>query len=64
MQRQLFIIIILLFCGVASSQTQTRKPYFGPVVSAYLTSLREELNELDFQLRQREIRFFSSVGDR
>ncbi|MBI1761872.1 MAG: TonB family protein [Acidobacteria bacterium] len=32
-----------------------QKPVYGPVISAYLTGLREELNELDFQLRQQEI---------
>jgi len=34
---------------------QQARPAYGPVVSAYLLSLTEELNELDFQLRHREI---------
>lgn len=55
MQRQLFIAIILLSGCVTAGRAQTRKPYFGPVVSAYLTSLREELSEVDFHLQQREI---------
>ena len=56
MQRLLFIAAIIGLGGLMSSRAQTtRKPYYGPVVAAYLTSLREELNELDFQLRQREI---------
>lgn len=60
MHRQLSIVIFLLFgclltVPAQSTKTSSGKNYYGPVVSAYLTSLREELNELDFQLRQREI---------
>ena len=32
-----------------------RRAAYGPVVSAYLTGLAEELNELEYQLRNREI---------
>lgn len=64
MQKQLFVIalkvVALGLLSAAAIQAQTKaapaaKSYYGPVVSAYLTSLREELNELDFQLQQREI---------
>ena len=34
---------------------QQRPAVYGPVVSAYLTGLIEELNELEYQLRHREI---------
>lgn len=34
---------------------QQKKSARGPVVSAYLTNLQEEINELDFQLRHQEI---------
>jgi hypothetical protein len=60
MQRLLFIGVLLTLTDNAFGQgaaklAQAPKVYYGPVVSAYLTSLREELNELDFQLQQREI---------
>ena len=43
-------------CGLSSGLAQAKKTYYGPVVSAYLTSLREELSELNFQFQQREIK--------
>ena len=55
LHKQLFIVILLVFGSLTVVPAQSKKSYFGPVVSAYLTSLREELNELDFQLRQHEI---------
>lgn len=48
-----FPLLVILFVFTLSAQAQ--KTAYGPVVTAYLTSLREELNELDFQLRQKEI---------
>jgi TonB family protein len=36
-------------------RAQQKKTAYGPVVTAYLTGLNEELNELSFQLRQKEI---------
>ncbi|NOT58654.1 MAG: hypothetical protein HOP19_00340 [Acidobacteria bacterium] len=55
MQKQFWLLVILVIGCSFFIHAQTKKSYFGPVVSAYLTSLREELNELDFQLQQREI---------
>src|SRR5215470_18941756 len=34
---------------------QQKRATYGPVVSAYLTGLGEELNELEYQLRRQEI---------
>jgi len=47
----LFVVALLSNPAVAQPK---RAPY-GPVVKAYLTGLDEELNELEFQLRHREI---------
>ncbi len=55
LHKQLFIVIFLAFGSLTFIPAQTKKSYFGPVVSAYLTSLREELSELDYQLQHREI---------
>ncbi len=55
MHRQLFIVIILAFGSLTVIPAQSKKIYYGPVVSAYLTSLREELSELDYQWQHREI---------
>ncbi|MCI0338659.1 MAG: energy transducer TonB [Acidobacteria bacterium] len=41
--------------GVAKGGVQQQRATFGPVVSAYLTGLTEELNELEYQLRHREM---------
>ena len=46
-------LIAALF--VLPLHAQQKRSAYGPVVTAYLTSLSEELNELDFQLRQKEI---------
>jgi len=55
----LAIILAAVLCAVAplsnvGAAPQKRASY-GPVVSAYLTGLGEELNELEYQLRHREI---------
>jgi hypothetical protein len=52
------IVIVALFfvaeCIVAVGAQQNRNK-FGPVVSAYLTALAEEISELEYQLKHREI---------
>jgi TonB family protein len=40
---------------VAKGGAQQKRATYGPVVNAYLTGLAEELNELEYQLRHREI---------
>jgi len=52
---KIIIIAILLVTFVAASAAQQKRAKFGPVVTAYLTGLAEELNELDFQLSHNEI---------
>ncbi len=47
------LFVVALLSNPIAAQPQ-RAPY-GPVVKAYLTGLDEELNELEFQLRHREI---------
>jgi len=49
------IIIFTALRAVPASAAQQVRADYGPVVSAYLTSLAEELNELNFQLRHHEI---------
>lgn len=60
------VTVLLLSIGFAApqlAQTQLvqqkpspqKKSVYGPVVTAYLTGLNEELNELNFQLQQKEI---------
>jgi hypothetical protein len=41
--------------GVASVNAHQQSASYGPIVGAYLTGLAEELNELEFQLKHREI---------
>lgn len=48
-----FLLIVSLF--VFANPALAQKAAYGPVITAYLTGLREELNELDFQLQQKEI---------
>lgn len=48
-----FLLLANLF--VFASLATAQKSAYGPVITAYLTGLREELNELDFQLKQKEI---------
>jgi TonB family protein len=56
MARLISVIIVCSALAVApAGATQQTRPAAGPVVSAYLTGLAEELNELDFQLRHGEI---------
>lgn len=45
---------IILAAALCVAAPQKRASY-GPVVSAYLTGLAEDLNELEYQLRHREI---------
>jgi TonB family protein len=47
----LAIILVPVLCVAA----QQKRASYGPVISAYLTGLGEELNELEYQLRHREI---------
>jgi TonB family protein len=49
------VLILTLLGSGAAVMAQGSRPAMGPVVSAYLTSLDEELNELEFQLRHGEI---------
>jgi len=55
----LAIILFAVLCAAALSSNagaaQQKRASYGPVVSAYLTGLNEELNELEYQLRRREI---------
>ena len=56
MFRFTFVTALLISVLLASPlPAQQKKSAYGPVVTAYLTSLNEELNELDFQLQQKEI---------
>lgn len=56
MYRPLFLTVVLAALMIISpSLAQEPQQTPGPVVSAYLTSLAEEIRELDFQLRQKEI---------
>ena len=52
---KVLIILSLFLLSPLPLNAQQRKSPYGPVVTAYLTGLNEELNELAFQLRQREI---------
>ena len=56
MFRFTFVTALLISVLLASPlSAQQKKSAYGPVVTAYLTSLSEELNELDFQLQQKDI---------
>lgn len=53
-------IIVAVFLRIATPlpnalAAQQKRASYGPAVSAYLTGLEEELNELEYQLRHREI---------
>ncbi len=53
-----FFIISVFFALTLTSSAQTgqsTKSTFGPVITAYLTNIAEELNELEYQIRQQEI---------
>lgn len=52
---QILTVLLLATLFVFAFPVAAQKSAYGPVVTAYLTGLREELNELDFQLRQKEI---------
>ncbi|HKQ80282.1 MAG TPA: energy transducer TonB [Blastocatellia bacterium] len=53
------IILAAVLCGAATltnaGAPQQKHASYGPAVSAYLTGLDEELNELEYQLRRDEI---------
>ncbi|MDX2030850.1 MAG: energy transducer TonB [Blastocatellia bacterium] len=56
MSRARIIYILAVFLGsTAGLAAQVARAPFGPVVTAYLTGLREELNELEYQVRRQEI---------
>jgi hypothetical protein len=48
-------VLYLFSLGGIKTDAQGRRASYGPIVGAYLTGLAEELNELDFQLKHREI---------
>jgi hypothetical protein len=48
-------VLYLFSLGGIKTDAQMRRDNHGPIVTAYLTGLAEELNELDFQLKHREI---------
>ena len=50
----IFCLFFLLLAPTAAVG-QKRIAVYGPIVGAYLTGLAEELNELEFQLKHREI---------
>jgi hypothetical protein len=53
------IVIVTLFCvaeHLGAGGAQQKRNKYGPVVSAYLTALAEEISELEYQLYHREIR--------
>ncbi|MGH9841308.1 MAG: energy transducer TonB [Blastocatellia bacterium] len=52
---KIVVIAILLFTFAADSAAQQTRARFGPVVTAYLTGLAEELNELEYQRSRGEI---------
>src|SRR5574341_1159994 len=57
-RRYSIIPVVVLFVVALLSNpvvAQPKRAPYGPVVKAYLTGLDEELNELEFQLRRREI---------
>ncbi|MFN0084977.1 MAG: energy transducer TonB [Blastocatellia bacterium] len=56
MSRTGIIYIAAVFLGLtAGLAAQPPRARFGPMVTAYLTGLREELNELEYQIRRGEI---------
>jgi TonB family protein len=55
MARLLLVMIALTAPAAVPAGATPQQPAYGPVVTSYLTGLTEELNELNFQLRHREI---------
>ncbi len=51
----LFLAVLFAVSPVADPTAQTRRAKFGPVVSAYLTGLGEQLSELEYQITHKEI---------
>src|SRR5262245_23129157 len=52
---RLAIMLAAILCAAAPGAAQQKRSPFGPTVSAYLTGLDEELNELEYQSRRQEI---------
>lgn len=51
-----FVVIAVIVLSLAEpALAQTRRADYGPVVKAYLTGLDEEVTELEFQFRHKEI---------
>ncbi|MCG3159055.1 MAG: hypothetical protein JMDDDDMK_00031 [Acidobacteria bacterium] len=48
-------ILLIILAAALCAAAQQKQASYGPVVSAYLTGLGEELNELEYQLRHQEI---------
>src|SRR5262245_3885767 len=60
MSRLIIVTISMaVFCliapGIVAGGGQQQRARYGPVVRAYLTGLAEEMNELEYQLRNHEI---------
>lgn len=53
--RKSFLPVFILFISLLPLTAQEANQHFGPVVSAYLMSLSEELRELEYQLTRQEI---------
>ncbi|MGH9803307.1 MAG: hypothetical protein ACRD82_23325, partial [Blastocatellia bacterium] len=52
---KLVVIAVVVLSLAEPAIAQTKRASYGPVIKAYLTGLDEELTELEFQLRHREI---------
>lgn len=50
-----FVVAVILLSLVEPAMAQARRADYGPVVKAYLTGLDEEVTELEFQFRHKEI---------
>jgi hypothetical protein len=51
----LLFLLPIHVVGESGADAQKKSATYGPIVGAYLMGLAEELNELDFQLKHREI---------
>src|SRR5262245_58111249 len=49
------VIVVAVLSSVVSTAAPQKRATYGPVVKAYLTGLDEELTELEFQFRHKEI---------
>lgn len=53
---KIFVVVFVVALSLAAPAiAQSKRPSYGPVIKAYLTGLDEELTELEFQLRHKEI---------